>query len=234
MSANGEEAIKFHCVKCGRDFTTFSERDKSRKFALHHIVMDKMTCPHCHASNWRPVRKVSKGRGRGYAGWDTADSPEPNIIVHPDCRSRMCGSINSPEGLQVVCDGCRSVFNCLTGNVDDGDYNAPLTKSIEVQREEAKVVVAKKKRDDELKGLQNLRNMMGKMGFGYAFKKQTWYARFGGTVWKLANNDIEAIRNYTWDTPQTIVIKRTFDNKGVKPIMAKSLLIFEMLIKERA
>ena len=193
-----------------------------------------MSCPHCHASNWRPTRKVSKGRGRGYAGWDTADIPEPNIIVHPDCRSRMSGSINSPEGLQVVCEGCKSVFNCLTGNVDDGDYNAPLTKSIEVQREEAKVVVAKKKRDDELQWLQEHRKRMGKMGFSYEFKKQAWYARFGGTVWKLTPDDVKAIRSCTWDTPQTMIIKRTFDNKGVKAILAKSLLIFEMLIQSRA
>ena len=225
--------MKFHCNRCGKDFTTLSERDKSRKFAFHHIVMDKMSCPHCHASNWHPVSK-SKSKGKGYAGWQSYDCTEPNIIVHPDCRPRMSGSIYSPEGLQVVCKGCKCVFNCLTGNVDDGDYISPLTKSIDEQRAEAVIKMQEKKRDDELQWLQDARKRMGKVGFSYEFRKQTWYAKFGGTVWKLTSDDVQSIRKCTWDTPQTIIIKRTFDNKGIKAVLAKSLLMWEMIIQSRA
>jgi len=195
--------------------------------------MDKMTCPHCHASNWNLTQRKSKGRG--YAGWDNDNYSEPNIIVHPQCQPHVSGSLFSPEGLTCHCDkSCKSFFNCWTGNVDDGDYNAPLTKSRDEQVAEAKVIVQKKKRDDELQWLQDARKRMGKIGFGYEFRKQTWYARFGGTVWKLTPDDVQSIRKCTWDTPQTTVIKRTFDNKGIKAILAKSLLIFEMLIQSRA
>ena len=217
--------MKFHCNRCGKDFTTLSERDKDRKFALHHIIMDRMRCPHCHASNWRPTKK---GKGKGYAGWGNYDMPEPNIIVHPDCRSRMSGSLYSPEGLQVVCEGCKSVFNCLTGNVDDGDYVSPLEKNIEQKREEAKIVLAKKKQNDERNYLEKLRRYFGSLGFGYAYRKATWYCYFGSTTWKLDANDIEAICTCTWSTPKTMVIKKTLDKREVKPVLAKSLLTFEI------
>lgn len=235
--------MKLHCNRCNRDFTTLSERDKDRKFAIHHLIFDKMVCPHCHASNWHLTQRKSKGRG--YAGWDNDNHSEPNIIVHPQCQPHVSGSLFSPEGLTCQCDkNCKSFFNCWTGNVDDGDYVAPLTKSRDEQMAEAQVTIQKKKRDDELEWLQNLRKRMGKIGFGYRIKRVwynggsafnlVWYAKFGGTIWKLTPNDIQAIRNYTWDTPQTIVIKRTFDNKGVKPTTAKSLLILEMMMQERA
>lgn len=231
--------MKLHCNRCQKDFTTLSERDKSKKFAFSHLILNKMKCPHCGASNQHLLTKVKKGksrssRSRGYAGWDSdSNRPEPNIIVHPDCRARLIGNIGSPNGLEVHCEGCKCIFNCWTGNVDDGDYVSPLTKSIDVQREEAIVKVQEKKRDDDLQWLQDSRKRMGKIGFGYEFRKQVWYARFGGTVWKLTNDDVQAIRNSTWDTPQTMIIKRTFYNKGVKLILAKSLLMWEMLIHNR-
>jgi len=225
--------MKFHCNRCKKDFTTLAERDASKKFAFSHLIMDKMKCPNCGASNWHLTNKSKKkvnsrgGYSRGYAGFNNTERPEPNIIVHPDCRQRLVGDFYSPDGLDVCCDNCKSVFNCWTGNVDDGDYNAPLVKSIDNQREEAKIRMADKKRNDELLRLQSLRRKMGTIGFGYEFR-QVWYARFGGTVWKLTNDDTKAISNYTWDTPQTIIIKRTFDNKGVNSHTARLLLIYEM------
>lgn len=196
-----------------------------------------MSCPHCHASNYhlQPKVKIS----RGYAGQRIVQAsrkqwkerPEPNIILHQDCRSRVSGNINT--GLEVVCEGCNCVFNCWTGNVDDGEYIAPITKSPEILKEEAVAVVQNKKRDNELEWLQYLRKRMGNVGFCYFFKKQSWYAKFGGTVWKLTSDDIRAIRSCTWDTSQTKVIKHTFDNKGIKVGMAKTLLVFELVIKKR-
>lgn len=231
--------MKYHCNKCNKDFTTLSEKDKSRKFAFAHLILNKMSCPHCHASNYaKALKPLKKTRGRYQPKRKSLgeDYELPNVILHPDCRSRVVGNPMNIGGIQVACEGCRSVFNCWTGNVDDGDYNSPLEKSIEERREEAraKVAVAETKRDDELEYLNQLRTKMGKIGFRYEFGKEAWYARFGGTTWKLADDDVQAIRNHTWDTPHTIIIKRTFDKKGVKLAMAKLLLSLEIKIKERA
>lgn len=225
--------MKFHCARCNKDFTTLSERDESRKFALHHVVMDKMRCPYCDASNSHLVPKPKKGKGkgrRGYAGWDAPDRPEPNIIVHPNCQKRIMGSINSAQGLYVKCEGCESVFNCWTGNVDDGLYDAPLVKPPDVAA--AKARVAEKERDDELEWLKELRKRLEKVGFSYLFQKQAWYATLGGTTWKLTEDDIESIRKFWWGTPQTMTIKRTFDKRGISAVLAKSLLILEMQMRE--
>jgi len=233
--------MRFHCNSCNKDFTTFSERDRGKKFAFSHFIVDKMKCPHCGASNRSsiPRKPLKQSRGRWQPkrrSVDTDDYTPQAIILHPLCQKRLSGDFRT--GLEVVCDGCKSVFNCWTGNIDDGSLETDDPQfAVEKRKDDvakAKEVVADKKRDDELKWLNDLRVRMGKLGFGYEFKKQTWYARFGGTIWKLTDNDVQAIRNATWGTPQTMVIKRTFDNKGVKSILAKSLLIFEMLIKERA
>ncbi len=229
--------MKFHCNACRRDFTTLAERDDGRKFALHHMILDKMKCPHCGASNWnRTLRPLKKTRNRYQPkrrSVSDLDYTPPNIIVHPDCQKRLVGSVYSPEGYRVICDGCKSKFNCWTGNVDDGDYNSPLEKSREQQVAEAKVIVEKKRQEDAVKALQELRERLGKVGFGYQFKKETWYAKFGGTVWKLTPQDIEAILRATWETAQTTVINRTFQKRGVNPSLAKVLLGAELVFHKR-
>lgn len=189
-----------------------------------------MKCPHCGASNRSKILKPLKETRSRYQPKRRSVSDEnapPNIILHQDCRSRLSGSIYSPKGYEVICEGCKCIFNCWTGNIDDGEYVAPIEKSAEEKRKEAILKVEDKKRNDELQWLQDLRNRLGKVGFCYEFRKQAWYARFGGTTWKLTDDDIEAIRNYTWDTPQTIVIKRTFEKRGIALVGAKSLFIFE-------
>jgi len=204
-------------LKCGKDFTTLSERDKFRKFAFTHFILDKMICPYCHASNCHLLptkikRGRNKGLSRGYAGWN-ADRPQPNIILHQDCRSRLSGSMDT--GYEVVCEGCPCVFNCWTGNVDDGEHIPPIGKTPETKKEEAVVKVAVKKRDEQLEQLQNLREKMGKVGLSYETKNGFGYCRLGGTIWKLLTEDLASVRDNSWATAKTSVIKRSLDNKKI-------------------
>lgn len=231
--------MKYHCNRCNQDFTTLSEKDESRKFAFAHLILNKMSCPNCGASNrTKPLKPLKKTRGRYQPRRKSLgeDAVMPDVILHTDCRTRIVGNPMNIGGIQVACEGCRSVFNCWTGNVDDGDYNSPLEKSIEERREEArvKIAVAETKRDDELDYLNHLRTKMGKIDFGYEFGKGAWYARFGGTTWKLDNEDVTAIRSGHWNTIKTRIIERTLQNRRVSVVMAKSLLLFEIQIKERA
>ncbi len=217
--------MKFHCNACGRDFTTLSERDDSKKFAMHHLVLDKMKCPHCGASNWG----YKSGGGWNPFSREIGEIREPNIIVHPQCRPHIGGNFNSPEGMVCYCDKtCKSFFNCLTGNVDDGDYVAPLEKSREERIAEAKAYVEKKKQDDAVKAFKSLRDRLGKENFGYQFRKEMWYARYGGTIWKLSPQDVEAIIKETWQTPQTQIIHKSITKRGVSPVLAKTLLNAEI------
>ncbi len=235
--------MKLHCNACKRDFTTLSERDKDKKFAIHHLQLDKMKCPHCGASNYhlmpRPSKYKNKTSRRAYAGttaWG-ADSErrEPNVIVHPQCQPHVSGNLFSPEGLTCNCDrNCKSYFNCWTGNVDDGDYVAPLEKSREEQVADAKTYMEKKQKDDAVKALNDLRARMGKIGFGYEFKPKGTYARYGGTVWVLDSQDLQAILKSTWDTAKTQVIHTTFNKRGVNPSLARILLHGELLSKRQA
>ncbi len=225
--------MRFHCNKCGRDFTTLAERDKARKFNLTHFVIDKMSCPNCHASNWH----MHNGSSR----WHEEDNDgyrEPAIVVFEACQKRMVGNVFSPEGMSVNCDGCRHAFNCLTGNVDDGQLETDdpdyVQKRAAEKLEKAKQAVAKKVRDDALEALNQLRKRMGKINFGYEFKNQMWYCRFGGTVWKLTDDDVQAICTSKWCSPNTTVIKRTFDKKGINSALARVLLVGEITEKNKS
>jgi hypothetical protein len=176
----------------------------------------------------------------GSSRWHEEDNDgyrAPNIVVFSECQKRMIGSPFSPEGYQVECKGCRHAFNCLTGNVDDGqletddpDYVASRRKEVV---EKAKQTLAKKVRDDELEALNQLRSRMGKVNFGYEFKKETWYCRFGGTIWKLTEDDIQSICASKWGSPNTAIIKRTFDKKGMNPALARVLLVAEITEKNK-
>jgi len=215
-------------MRCGKDFTTLSEKDRSRKFAIHHLQLDKMQCPHCGASN----RGYRSGGKWNPFNQELSETREPNIIVHPQCRPHI--SFSSGE-LICNCDkSCKSYFNCWTGNVDDGDYVAPLEKPIEERRKEAKALMEKKQKDDKIQYLNQLRVNLSKIGFCYEFKNGLVYCRFGGTVWKLNSDDTEAIHSQTWSTPTTTIIKRTFDNRSINPSLARLLLDTELLVRSWA
>jgi DNA-directed RNA polymerase subunit RPC12/RpoP len=233
------KTIKLHCMVCKKDWTTLSERDKAKKFAIHHLQLDKMRCPHCGASNYHLLPKPKKSSTRrGYAGSDrynpTGEFRQPNIIVHPECQPHVSGNPLNPDGLTCHCNkNCKSYFNCWTGNVDDGEYVAPLEKSLEQRQEEAKEHLAKMQRDEENAKLLRLRTILGKIGFCYDFNRGL-YAHFGNTNWKLSTDDAEAIIKLTWNTPQTRLIKRTFESRKANPILAKALLMWEYYMKRRA
>jgi len=168
---------------------------------------------------------------------DTDDYAPPSVVVFSECQKRLIGSPYSPEGMSVICEGCRFAFSCLTGNVDDGILETDDPDFVAKRQEEkiakAKEMVAKKERDDELAYLQMLRKQLGKINFGYEFKKQMWYCRFGGTCWKLNEDDLQSILTTTWSTPNTTIIKRTLDKKEVKQALPKMLLSYEMQINNR-
>ncbi len=221
--------MKLHCNRCGKDFTTLSERDKDKKFGIHHLILDKMKCPHCGASNYG---YRSGGKWNPFSR-EMSDVNEPAVIVHPQCRPFIGGNLLSPEGISCNCTkACKSFFNCWTGNVDDGDYQVPVEKSREEQVKDAKAYMEKKRKDDAQKALENLRVRLGKIGFGYEFKPKGVYARYGGTVWVLSDKDVESILRNTWDAAQTIVIYRTFRKRGVNPALARILLHAELALSK--
>jgi len=165
---------------------------------------------------------------------DTDDYSPPSIVLHPICQKRIVGNPMSIEGMQVMCEGCPSAFNCLAGNVDDGTLTENVIDQQEARErekakavEEAKAKAAENKKRDEQLYLKKLRDTLGSWGFGYVFQNGLCYARFGGTVWKLDAEDIKAIMEQTWHTPKTTVIKNTLDKRQIKPAMAQKLLQWE-------
>jgi len=67
--------------------------DKKLRYALTHMIISNMYCPHCGARN-------------------------NAITLHPVCSPFVGGDFSL--GLNAECAGCKESFNCLTGNVDDG------------------------------------------------------------------------------------------------------------------
>jgi len=187
-----------------------------------------MKCPHCGASNWG---YKSGGKWNPFSR-DIGEIREPNIIVHPQCRPHIGGNFNSPEGMVCYCDKtCKSFFNCMTGNVDDGDYVVPLEKSREEQVADAKAYMKKKTQEDAVKAFNQLRERLGKDNFGYQFRKEMWYAKYGGTIWKLTEQDVDAILKSKWDTATTQIIHKTLQRRGVNPLLARTLLNSEILFR---
>jgi len=168
---------------------------------------------------------------------DTDDYAPPAIILHEQCQKRLCGNPMSIEGMEVMCEGCPSAFNCLTGNVDDGslkskEYAEDNTQALADMRaklvEDAKVKVAEKKRDDEKDILKRLRLSLGNLGFRFIFQNGMTYARYQGTVWKLDMEDRRAIIAQTWHTEKAETIRKTLSNHGIKPMLAQKLLYWEI------
>jgi hypothetical protein len=115
--------MKLHCNRCRRDFTTLIDADRQKM--VRYLDFSKWRCPYCGVHNTR-----TKARGGWYRGGDTDEIQQP-IVASRECQARIRGGIDS--GFSVVCDGCPSAFQCLTGNVDDGieqseDYNPAVIK----------------------------------------------------------------------------------------------------------
>lgn len=230
--------MRYHCNRCNKDFTTLSD-DKGKKFAFSHFQLEKMSCPHCGATNRSniPKRPLKQTRGRWQPkrrSMDTDDYSPPSIVLHPICQKRIIGSISSIEGIRVECEGCPSAFNCLTGNVDDGTITESAFEIQEAKDrakakavEDAKIKAVENKVNEDKLYLKQLRDKLGNLNFCYVFQNNLCYARFGGTVWKLDRDDEKAILEQTWHTPKTIVIKNTFLKREIKPIMAQKLLYWE-------
>lgn len=157
----------------------------------------------------------------------------PNIVLHTLCQSRICGNISSGH-TTVVCDGCPSAFNCLTGNVDDGlvdkvgaeeRQDRKIIQKVELIKEaEEKVAEAKRKATE--KHMLDLAATLRKQGFsfGVPIDNLGWSARYCGTVWKLDTEDLKAILDNSWHTPKTVVMKNTFSNRKLNPDSVRELL----------
>jgi hypothetical protein len=201
-----------------------------------------MVCPNCGARNAESIPrkplKVVKG-----ARWqpkrrsqDTDDFRPPTITLHPDCQKRLVG--NPFNGYEVLCGGqgvakCQSYFNCWTGNVDDGLYNAPLEKSREQQIDEA-VALKKMQEETELQTrLITRRKQLRAHDFGYEFNNGIVYCRFGGTKWKLDKLDVGSIIHGKWDTDKSKVIRNSLANHNVNSDLAIILLTLELAHRQK-
>lgn len=99
--------------------------------AFSHGISDKMVCPNCGARN--PQAKVASVKYQKH--YRTRYQPKPRYSIGDEdfnspinnTTSRFSkaynGSVGNKDGMRVVCDGCPQVFNCWTGNVDDGLCN---------------------------------------------------------------------------------------------------------------
>lgn len=225
--------MRFHCNVCKQDFTILSQ-DKERKIAFSMFVVDNQTCPNCGAMNrtkkFAPLKKTRSRWQPKRRSMDMDEYALPDIVLHPDCQSRLCGSISIGK-VTVICDGCPSSFNCLTGNVDEGftsatqeDYKDKTNAINAAKIEEAEKRLAEIKKRDEAEALIKLRDELGRRGFYYFATYGQMFARFNGTIWKLSKEDEKAILDNTWHTPKTIVMKNTFANRGLDLDSARKLL----------
>ncbi len=231
--------MKMYCNRCHTAFTVFNkaneEATKKLEFAFSHGISDKMVCPNCGARN--PQAKVASVKYQKhyrtryqpkprYATGDEDFTP-PSIILHPDCQKRIMGSVGNKDGMRVVCDGCPQVFNCWTGNVDDGLCNVITEPSPKKVIIDAKKQVENQQKIAEEAAFQKMKQVMGKAGFCYEFKN-LWYCKLGGTIWKLDPADVNAITSGAFNTKKTTVIKASLNNRGLSLSTAKSLLEVEI------
>jgi len=199
--------LKFKCLRCQRDFTTLSENDKDKNFAFSHIILGKMKCPYCGASNGHldNYKKIGnkKTTKRGYAGWGSGERQAPNISLHSDCRKRLFGNVTS--GFRVVCKGCPSFFNCWSGNVDDGMASTPIKEEKIIP---AKKDIVKRTVDDYT---AKLKKYMKSIDFTIYEKDDKRYIKHANTIWKIGKEDSEVIINDTWNTNKTREIEKTLN-----------------------
>jgi len=218
--------MKFRCNKCCKEFTTISLKG-GEKIAFSVFLVDKMKCPHCGAMNTpRELKPLKHTRSRWQPkrrSMETSDYPEPNVTLHEDCQHRL---INGESGFRVMCEGCPSAFNCLTGNVDDG--NGEDVDWVEARKkariEEAKEKI-KKIDDDKIKeDIKKLKLALGKAGLSCYCQNDKYYIKFCGTVWKLSEEDKQAIIEDSWHTPKTTVIKATLTNRNINLTEVRKLV----------
>jgi hypothetical protein len=233
--------MKFYCNRCHQAFTTFrksgtQDEQKERSFAFSHLLVNKMSCPNCGATNRGALSVASERYSKHYrtryqprprAATGEEDYIPPNIILHPDCQKRVCGSSMNVGGLQVICEGCPQVFNCWTGNVDDGLCNEAHVPEKPVIIKTAQERLIETNRQLELANLNHLREKLGKEKFGYERKNNQWYCRYAGTIWKLSDDDVASIKSGEFGTPVTKVIKQTLDKHSISLAQAKLLLGWE-------
>jgi len=193
------------------------------KFAFSIMMIDKMRCPNCGASNHahqsKPLKKTRSRWQPVHRSRNSEDYPLPSISLHPTCQSRLMGSPSTT--MRVKCDGCPSAFNCLTGNVDDGngivmETQEEMSERLEKQKNKAQAQLAAKELKDKQEMFEKMRDKLGKLGFSYEFKSGIWYARFAGTLWKLDTNDRSAILTGNYNTSKTIVIKNTLTKRKIQ------------------
>lgn len=202
--------MRFSCGICHRDFTIINERDKKKVFNIQHFILNKMHCPNC-------------GAGAGNA----------NIVLHADCRKRLSGSPLNIDGFQVHCEGCPSIFNCFTGNVDDGHIE-PLKETAEHLKEEANKRLDKIKQDVDTEKATQLKTNLKAAGVSFRFAKQYWYLKFLNTIWKLGHDDVLAILNDTWDTERTRIVAHVLTKKRISLLVVTKVFKMEMSAVERS
>lgn len=143
-----------------------------------------------------------------------------NVRLHDDCRDRIVLVNVEPE---AICDGCKSYFNCWTGNIDDGVIVEPTKKN---DVEAARQRVAEMKRQEKLEWEKRARERLKKQGFEYILSSKATYGkvRFKSTIWNLKRPDIFALayaESYKSET--ALVIIRTVEKHGISIELVRDL-----------
>jgi hypothetical protein len=204
-----------------------------------HFMVEKMVCPTCGAHN---TSKYSGKKASATSRWlsktiydEEAEYKEPTIVLFEECQHRVSGNPLSPDGMRVICDGCKARFNCLTGNIDDGTVTSEQDTMYRPRRTQAEVVYDTKRKEERAL-LDKLRNYADKVHFDYRSSANpkhlnTWYAHFKGTIWKLQQEDIKAITDGSWSTTNAGIIKKSLEKIKFRLDVAQALLSWELYFR---
>jgi len=149
-----------------------------------------------------------------------------DIELHDDCKGRVIGTTG-----EANCDGCESYFNCWTGNVDDLSVHEKTKAEkredeIKIAKERVKQIETREDREE----WNNLHYRLEKKGFKYYLKYSFRYIQILGTIWKLKDEDYNAIIKKEWDaTKQTKAIRINIEKKGIPLDLVNRY--FELFIK---
>lgn len=190
-------------------------------------MLDDMVCPHCGSRNHqrepKPLRRTRSRWQPKHMSREEGDY-QP-ITVSEICQKRLMVSFGSRMVAEVVCEGCPSAFNCLTGNIDDGIPDTVVPEDNKAKQiAEAKVVVEKKEKEDKLAQVKRNIESLAKLGFTYYTDGGKCYAKFRGTIWKLSDDDVKSIMCNSWNTPKTMAMKNTLINRKIDLSKAQEIL----------
>jgi hypothetical protein len=167
-------------------------------------------------------------RRGGYGAFgELSTGVKPNIVLHDDCRPRICGN-------EIVCDNCPCFFNCYTGNVDDGKVEKSQTQiDNEKKDKEREMTLFKKQRQDDIieKKKKELEILLKKYDVTCYLANNSWYIKIKSAIFKLSELDLIAIENKEYNTDKTNKMREALINNKISPDILNYVLSAAKIIR---